>query len=105
MKRPSRCFGWPLLSNITLLRPLLRLLALLGGLGAGASRISLGFLLGNIPLSVGLVLLCLALADHVVAARHGANRFLGLALDVLDDALDAFLRTSVLLVGHSYLSA
>src|SRR6185295_8591595 len=87
----------PFYRIITLLRPLLRLLALLGGLGAGASRIGLGFLLGN-------VLLCLALADHVVTACHGANRFLGLALDVLDDALDAFLRTSVL-VGHSYLSA
>ena len=52
-------------------------------------------------LGVGLVLLSLALADQVVTAGHGADGLLGLALDVLDDALDAFFRASVLLLGHA----
>ena len=65
----------------------MRLLALLGSLGAGAGRFGLRFLLGGVLLGVGLVLLSLALADQVVTACYGADRFLGLALDVLDDAL------------------
>jgi len=48
------------------------------------------------------LLLGLALADHVVTSGDGADRFLGLALHVLDDALDAFCRTAVL-VSHCYL--
>jgi len=50
----------------------------------------LGFLLGGVTLGVRLILLGLALADYVVTAGHGAHRFLRLALDVLDDALDGF---------------
>ena len=51
---------------------------------------------------VGLILLGLALADQVVAAGHGADGFLRLTLDVLDDAPDGFLGTAVLL-RHGFL--
>src|SRR4029078_854025 len=76
---------------------LIGLLALLGCLRASAGRLGFGFLLCDVLLGVGLVLLGLALADHVVTTGHGADRFLGLALHVLDGALDAFLGTTVLL--------
>src|SRR4029079_8551157 len=73
--------------------------------GAVRSRCALRFLRGGSLLSISLVLLGFAFPDHVVTACHGADGFLGLARDVLNDDLDAFFRTSVLLVSHAYLSA
>ncbi|AFP38199.1 hypothetical protein MSMEI_1727 [Mycolicibacterium smegmatis MC2 155] len=65
------------------------LLTLLGCLRPGTGRFGLGFLLGGGLLGIGFVLLGLAFPNHVVTAGHGADGFLGLALDVLDGALDA----------------
>ena len=63
--------------------------ALLGfvRLALGPGLLGLGFLLGDVPLGLGLALLGLALVTQVVVVRDGADGLLGLALDVLDDAL------------------
>src|SRR5271165_5601433 len=81
------------------LQLLIGLLALFGGLRAAACRFGFGFLLRGIALSLGLVLLGLALLDEITAARHRADGFFRLALDVLDDALQAFLRPAFLRHG------
>src|SRR5947209_6272918 len=80
-------------------RLLVFLLTLFGRLGSGARRLGLGFLLARVTLGVGLVLLRLALFDHVVATEEGAAGLFDLALDALDAALDRFLRTA-LVVPH-----
>ena len=53
-----------------------------------------------IALSVGLVLLGLALTGHFVVAGHGAQGLLGLALDALDGAPEAFFGAALLVVRH-----
>lgn len=59
---------------------LLRLLAGLGRCRTTAGSFGFGFLLGDVALRLGLVLLRLALASEIVTARHGARNFLRLAL-------------------------
>jgi hypothetical protein len=65
------------------------------GLGFGASLFRLGLLGRGMTLGLGLVLLGLALFAQAIAAGDRTDRLLGLALDVLDDALDAFCRSAV----------
>lgn len=74
---------------------LVRLLALLRRVGAAASRLGFGFRLCRVALCLRLVLLGLALASEVVATCHTPDNFLGLALDVLNDALYRFGRSLV----------
>src|SRR6476660_2781866 len=78
---------------------LLCLLAFLGGLRGATRRLCLGFLLRGVALRIGLVLLGFTLVVEVVATGHGARDFLGLALHTLDDALDGFFGTAVV-VSH-----
>ena len=75
---------------------LVLLLALFSSLGATTCRFRLGFSLGNIALGIGLVLLGLALFGQVVTTAQGADGFLNLAFGAFDDALDAFLGSTVL---------
>jgi hypothetical protein len=51
--------------------------------------------LGDIALGVGLLLLGFALFLKTIVASDRAYGFLGLALDVFDDALDASLGTGL----------
>ena len=74
-------------------------LPLLGSFGAATCRFGFGFLLRGVTLSLSLVLLGLALFGDVATAGHRADSFLGLTLDVLDDALQAFLRPAFLRHG------
>src|SRR6201999_2269805 len=74
-------------------------LALLGRVSPGARRLGFRFLLRRFALRLRLVLLSLTLSGEVVAASHRAGGLLGLALDVLDDALHSF-RRSRLVVRH-----
>jgi hypothetical protein len=76
---------------------LLSLLASLVGLGCGPSAFRFGFLLRGLALRVGLILLGLAFALNVVATRDRAHNFFGLTLSALDDALDGFFRSAVVL--------
>src|SRR6185312_3992058 len=86
-------------------RLLVFLLPLFGSLGASARRLGGSFLLRGLALSVGLILLRLALFGEVVAAGHTAGSFLDLALDALYDALDAFFRSAVAIPHGSSLFA
>jgi hypothetical protein len=74
---------------------LVLLLPLFGGLGAGARGFGFGFPLGGVALSVGLILLSLALAYEVITAGHGARDLLSLSLDALDSTLDGFFWSAV----------
>src|SRR5271166_93154 len=67
-----------------------RLLASLSGLLSGSGRSRLGLFLGHIPRGFGLLLLSAALSAQTVAVGDDPDDFLGLAFDVLDDALDGF---------------
>ena len=67
----------------------------LGSLGAGASRLGLRFLLGDVLLGICLILLSLALADHVVTACHGADRFLGGEMKLDLSAAEAALEKKI----------
>src|ERR1700719_1313138 len=78
---------------------LVLLLTLFGSLGARARRFRLRFLLGGVPLSVGLILLGFALASQVVAPRDGADGLFCLAFDALDGTLHC-LFCCVLAVPH-----
>ncbi|MCT7363829.1 hypothetical protein A7G45_13550 [Mycolicibacterium llatzerense] len=60
-----------------------------------ARRFGLGFLLCGIPLRLTFVLLSLALADKVVATRHGAGDLFDFALDTLDYSLETLFRTTI----------
>jgi hypothetical protein len=75
---------------------LVLLLALFSGLRPSSRRLRLGFLASDVALSVTLVLLGLALFDEIAVACHGADSFLYLALDALDDAFDAFSGPTIL---------
>src|SRR4051812_24279570 len=81
-----------LLRSGLLVGPLLGFL----GLRLGPGLLGLGLLLGDLTLGGGLVLLGLALALEVLVAGDRADGLLGLALHVLDDALDAGLGAAVL---------
>jgi hypothetical protein len=58
-------------------------------LGRRPRLLSFGFLRGYVALSIGFPLLSFALLAQVVVASDGSNSFFRLALDGLDDALDA----------------
>jgi hypothetical protein len=77
---------------------LVGLLALFGRLGAGASCLSFGFLLGGVTLGLGFVLLSLALFLKVLVTDNAADGFLGKAFGAFDNALDAFFRPTLVVV-------
>lgn len=83
----------------------MRPFALFLGLRLAACLVSSGLLLCGVSLRGCLVLLRAAFARQLIAAGHGAGHFLGLALDTLDNALDAFLGSTVLVTLESHLSS
>jgi hypothetical protein len=78
-------------------------LALFGGFGTRTRRFGLGFPLGRIALSIGLVLLGLALADQVITAGDISANLFDLALNAFDDSLDPFFGSAVLIPHGSVL--
>ena len=74
------------------------------GRGIGAGGLRLGLVLGHVALGIGLVLLGPPLVLEVLLARDLADDFLGLALHVLDDAVDPVLDAAVLSHGASFVS-
>src|SRR4051794_33360319 len=69
----------------------MRALARFVGLGLGSGRIGLGLVLGHLALGPGLVLLGFAFLAEAVVVGHVAGDLLGLALQILDDALGSGL--------------
>jgi Na+/phosphate symporter len=80
------------------------LLALFGSVRAGAGGFGFCFLLGRVPLGIGLVLLGLALANYVVATDDASADLFRLAFDAFDSAFDGFFWPALLIAHGSILS-
>jgi hypothetical protein len=83
---------------------LVLLLALFSGLGATARGFGFRFLLGRVTLGVRLILLGLALFDNIVATSQRSANLFGLALNALDDSLNPFFCTAIVIAHSSILS-
>jgi hypothetical protein len=75
------------------------LLALFGRLGTGPRRLSFGFLLARVALSISLILLSLALFDQVIMTGNGPADLFEFAFYALHGSVHRFLR-SALLIPH-----